>query len=319
MPGSTISAFGDPDEYQTELQRDGNCNYLVTSIGGFQAQLIRITLLRMRLLAGQENQSRIAFFSVPQTMIRVSMPVIGPTALSRRGISACPGELIIHTGGQRYHEWTQGPSQWRAIHCLVSELVRFGRAINETPFSLPSGTLRWRPARAALRTLIDLHDSAIRATKLRPNVVVSTEAARGLEQQLFHALIECLPAVSSDRRGGAAQREAAIMGKLEDWIDAHPQQAYGSEKMCAALGVSSRTLRACTHKHLGIGPLRYLNLRRMILAHRTLRCANPDATSVSSVARQLNFAGLGRFAVAYREQFGEMPSVTLGHKGSLPA
>ena len=72
------------------------------------------------------------------------------------------------------------------------DLSRYGRAMVGALFNVPHGTYRCRPARAALRRLSGLHNTAIRMTKLHPDVVTAAEPAHGLEQELIDALIECL-------------------------------------------------------------------------------------------------------------------------------
>jgi AraC-like DNA-binding protein len=60
-----------------------------------------------------------------------------------------------------------------------------------------------------------------------------------------------------------------------------------------------------------MGPTEYVRRRRMQLVHRALRNGNPDAASISAVARRYGFRSLGRFAANYRALFGEPPSATL--------
>jgi transcriptional regulator GlxA family with amidase domain len=52
-------------------------------------------------------------------------------------------------------------------------------------------------------------------------------------------------------------------------------------------------------------------LRRLNAARSELLSADPQTTSVTQIAHNHQFIELGRFAVAYRAVFGEMPSSTL--------
>ena len=60
-----------------------------------------------------------------------------------------------------------------------------------------------------------------------------------------------------------------------------------------------------------MGPIRFLNLRRMHLAHRALLRADPSKSTVTRTVADHGFWELGRFSVAYRALFGESPSETL--------
>jgi len=101
-------------------------------------------------------------------------------------------------------------------------------------------------------------------------------------------------------------------------VEQNPEQPLFIPEICKAIRVPSRTLRLCCQEHLGMGPKRYLVLRRMHLARRALRQAAPDATSVTDVATCYGFWQLGRFAVEYQSLFGEPPSATLRRQPEQP-
>lgn len=63
-------------------------------------------------------------------------------------------------------------------------------------------------------------------------------------------------------------------------------------------------------ERFGIGPKRYLHIRRLDGARRELRSAPPEAR-VAEIAGDWGFWHMGHFAADYRNQFGELPSQTL--------
>jgi len=101
------------------------------------------------------------------------------------------------------------------------------------------------------------------------------------------------------------------MRRFRRVVEENPGEPLYIPEICKAIRVADRTLRLCCQQHLGMGPKRYLLLRRLHLAWRTLRQAEPDATTVTDTATRYGFWQLGRFAVEYQSLFGESPSVTL--------
>jgi AraC-like DNA-binding protein len=102
-----------------------------------------------------------------------------------------------------------------------------------------------------------------------------------------------------------------VIARFEDFLAARWHEPLYLAEICAAIGVSERTLRSCCHEHFGVGPMRYLWLRRMSLAHRALMQAEAGKTTVTQIAISCGFGELGRFAVDYRVLFGEKPLATL--------
>jgi AraC-like DNA-binding protein len=143
----------------------------------------------------------------------------------------------------------------------------------------------------------------------RAGALTDAQAAHGLEQQLLHALIECLSTGFTDNETSAARRHRGILARFEDLLQTEPFPRMAD--VCAALGISERMLRECCKKHLGMGPNSYRHLHRMQHVHRALRGEDPCAASVFEIASRYGIRDLGRFAANYRALYGELPSVTL--------
>ena len=132
-----------------------------------------------------------------------------------------------------------------------------------------------------------------------------------MEQELVRVMVACLTSGVVVGTPGRRQQRLPVMRWFEQVLEANPDRPLYVTEVCAAIGVADRTLRLHCLEHLGMSPHRYLWLRRMNFARRALALADPLATTVTVIANDHGFGELGRFAVAYRKLFGELPSVTL--------
>lgn len=122
--------------------------------------------------------------------------------------------------------------------------------------------------------------------------------------------------MSADVGDGLAAAVAGVAGRFVATLvcgavvfRTGPQHAEGRE-ICAAVGVTERTLNFICTDYVGLSPHQYLLRRRVNLA-RALRLADPASKTVTSTANDYGFAELGRFSVTYRALYGESPSATL--------
>lgn len=309
MPGSVASVFSEAGDFELALREEGWRGQLVTGPGAFRARQTRIALDRLRLASAEEEAARIAFVAVPADAVLVWWPIAGDPAPLWGGKEMQPGEMLTLGPGQRAHTRTGGPCRWGAIRLPEDELLHYGRALCGGRFAVLPALAIWRPAPAPARRLIQLHRAAMRTAETRSAALADVEAAHGLEQQLVHALIECLSAGPVAGETSAARRHRDILAGFEDLLQAEPLASVS--EICAALGVSERLLRGCCNEHLRMGPSRYLRLRRMQQVHRALRQENPDRVSISEIAERYGFRDLGRFAANYRAVYGELPSANL--------
>lgn len=151
----------------------------------------------------------------------------------------------------------------------------------------------------------------MRLTEAQPTTPVRTDGAiRGLEQEVIRVLLECVSTATVEA-DVAADRYRATMVQLDQFLQNHHGGIPRVSSICAALGISSRTLQACCRQQVGLSAGRYIRLRAMRRVYNALMRAQPETASVSQIAKSHGFTGSGRFAAAYHRQFGEFPSATL--------
>jgi AraC-like DNA-binding protein len=96
----------------------------------------------------------------------------------------------------------------------------------------------------------------------------------------------------------------------EEYIRANAHDVVTVSDLVTVAGMGPRGLRAAFKKYHGCTPLQYLRSVRMECACKELRDGEPG-TTVTGVAIKWGFAHFGRFAAAYKRQFGESPSASL--------
>ena len=283
--------------------------------GPFQFDFIghQHVLHHLQLLRCEEDLARIGFVSLPPRWACISFSALansGPLP-KWRGSELKAGEIIFHSSGDRLHQTTAGPSIWSMITLDPVHLDDYSRALFETPLGPPAEGRVLRPTMRDAARLRRLHAQACRLAETKPKILSHPEVARAIEHDLIHALVTCLTSAKVYEEGAAKPHHALVMVRLEELLAEHLSRPLPVPELCRLIGVEERTLRSCCAEFLGIGPRRYILLRRLKEVRRALREANPYTASVSVLARHYGFTQLGRFAGTYRSAFGEAPSTTL--------
>lgn len=309
MPGSRVSVFGGLGgfaEFEDALRAEGVLRQLITGRGRFRACLTQVALDRLSLAAGEEQLARIAVVEVSPATVLVSLPVGDGPSPVWGGVATLKNEILTIGPGERLHARTDGPCRWSTIRAPLEGLLHYGRAITGARFPIPVGIAQWRPTG---RDLHNLHRAAIRTAEARSATLADRDAAYGLEQQLLHALIECLTDGPAQQESPGARRRRNLVARFETLLEDGPLRDLN--EISRVLGVSSRLLRACCRTHLGLSPSGYRRRRAMQQVHLALRGGAVGPASVSAVAMRNGFRDLGRFAGRYRALYGELPSATL--------
>ncbi len=131
-------------------------------------------------------------------------------------------------------------------------------------------------------------------------------------------MVRCLAEGATVKPTAGSRRHDTIIARFEEFLEANPGRPIYLTEICAAIGVAERTLRASCAEHLGMGPIRYLALRRMHLVRRALLRSDTSKATVTQIVTDHGFWELGRFSVAYHLLFGETPSYTLQRPAVQP-
>ena len=86
-------------------------------------------------------------------------------------------------------------------------------------------------------------------------------------------------------------------------------------ELALAAGVSQRTLEYAFRDQLEMTPAAYLRIYRLNAAHRELLAADPEVSTVTSIALKWGFSHPGRFSSIHRKMFNEAPSEALRKVG----
>jgi AraC-like DNA-binding protein len=100
-----------------------------------------------------------------------------------------------------------------------------------------------------------------------------------------------------------------------DFIHANLDMPITIKDIIDVTGVPGRTLFKHFRDYQGISPMQYLRNARFDRVRRARLAAETHA-SVTMIAMEAGFMHLGRFAVEYRQRFGESPSETLRRRKS---
>jgi AraC-like DNA-binding protein len=311
MPSSAVHIFTDPGDYAATI-RASTHEMTVTGRGRFAAKLTRIDLHRLWMQRFSENLPRVSHSATVTGRAIISFRIQRGPSLLWSGAELQPTNITRHSEGESAFQLSSGFACYGSMSLPVADMVSAGAAIAGCDLAPPKDALTLSPPPSAMAKLQRLGAAAGQLAEDAPAVIAHPEAARGLEQALIEAMVECLGdgEVREDR--SALRHHAMIMRRFRRAMEENPDQPLYIPELCSSIGVADRTLRVCCQEQLGMSPKRYLLLRRMHLARRDLREGAPTATTVTEIATQYGFWQFGRFAGEYNSLFGELPSTTLG-------
>jgi AraC-like DNA-binding protein len=313
MPSSAVRAFSDPYEYAATI-RQGTHQLVLTQRGTFAATLTRVDFHRLWMQRFSENLARTSHVDGWGGRAVIAFGTEAGPSLVRNGTALSTNSISWLRPGHSYFQRSEGRSAYGTMSLPLEELAVFSRSIIGHELLVPNDGQTIVPAPGTMDRLQRLHAAAAALAEDAPEVLCHPDAAHGLEQALIEAMVECLGSEDIREDRAASRQHAAIMRRFHQVIEQHLDQPLYAPELCTEIAVSERTLRACCQEYLGMGPKRYLQLRRMHLVRRTLAHSTPGSVTVTDIATRYGFWQFGRLAVEYKALFGESPSATLSQR-----
>jgi AraC-like DNA-binding protein len=307
---SEILSFKDPFPYQAGI-RAADLELFPTAKGEFHGKLTKICLNRLWMQHAQESLPGVCVGTMsPSRRVIGFLAAASEPAVVCCGIKFSPGDIIVNSTDV-LHRRGEAACNWRSMSLALDDFDMVCRAITGHEFPEEALTQLVRPSPGVMSELLNAHAEATLMAGTNSDVLASPAVARVLEEQLSRLMVKCLMEGYSMDRGVASRRRDRIVAQFEEYLQENRGRVLYLTEICVAIGVPERTLRGACEEHFGMGPIRYLTLRRMHQVRRALLGSDCAETSVTRIATDHGFWELGRFAVAYRNLFGEAPSASL--------
>ncbi|MEE6178272.1 helix-turn-helix transcriptional regulator [Mycobacterium sp. 050134] len=206
----------------------------------------------------------------------------------------------------------------RRAHHLVLSIDR--KLLGEVAAADPSddiGTVRLVGQAAvspeAHRHLLDVIDHIRLKAATNRLAAASPLVAGAVQRYLAATLLATFPSTASVELTGADRNDTTpvLLRRAIAFIDDNAHRDISLVDIAGAVYVTPRALQYMVRKHRDCTPSEYLRRVRLHQAHLDLVAGNRATTTVGEVARRWGFGNVGRFAVYYRQIYGQSPHVTL--------
>jgi len=235
----------------------------------------------------------------------------GVTVLGKDGK---PGDLLVVGEGRENDARYRSELEYVIVSVDKADVLRLAE---EEDLVIPGGVLDGhdllRPEEGKAARLVKRMTRITAGLRNGPLPSIGPEAERSLADEIVREFVHGLSGATPGVRAGRRPRAdlPRLVKRAEDWLDADASVRPSIQEMSRVLGVSPRQLYRAFDAEVGMSPAKFLRQHRMTQARLELVNADPAETTVTHVAESWGFWELGRFAVEYRQLFGESPSETL--------
>jgi AraC-like DNA-binding protein len=102
-----------------------------------------------------------------------------------------------------------------------------------------------------------------------------------------------------------------LLRRAMEFIDSNVANDIAIADIAEAVHITPRAVQYMFRRHLDLTPLQYLRRMRLHYAHQELIASDGAHATVTGIAARWGFTHTGRFAVLYRQTYGQSPHTTL--------
>ena len=298
--------FNDSDAFSAALQKV-DLEVIQTGHGHFRAALAAFTSGQCDIQTGSINQAIIARGGVHRGRLGFLLE------LRRAGGWSCFGQVMadssvaVYAGGCELVLKAGPGTDWAFVSVAPEVLEKSAAATHGRELSIPKRgfeVIKINPAELAIiGALLAETQAAVAAGSPGPGGLTSA-LDRALCRSITRILIEGEPSAVS-RRHIVAFRNA--VRQVDAFLAANREGAIQLDELCTATGLGRANLEKLFHDYLGVGPLRYLEIRRLYQVYKALLRADPATTTVANLARAWGFWHVNRFSANFSALFGKSP------------
>jgi AraC-like DNA-binding protein len=168
---------------------------------------------------------------------------------------------------------------------------------------------------AAGQHLADAIGYVSRSVATNPAAAQSPLIAGALERYLAASMLATFPSSAlleptiEDRHDSTP----LLLRRAIAFIDDNANTDIALREIAAAIYVTPRAVQYMFRRHRDCTPMEYVRRVRLHHAHLDLVAGTRASTTVAGIARRWGFGHIGRFAIAYRQAYGQSPNVTLSN------
>jgi len=163
----------------------------------------------------------------------------------------------------------------------------------------------------AMRCLGGIIGSLLDTAHNQPGVLQQRAALQEMEQDLLNGFVKTISVRMLEPKRGRRNERQRGMARVIEFLRTENPSTVTVVQLCTKAHISQRCLEYAFRETFGVSARDFLQLRRLHAARKDLLAGDSKSARVADIALANGFYHTGRFAMRYKQYFGESPVQTL--------